>query len=71
MGVNDSSGVNVKVTEGTGVFVGRTVLVTITVGVGAGIAAEQLASVLTLKMIRMDKKSLYVIFDVISFFVII
>jgi hypothetical protein len=55
VGVNDGSGVSVKMDEGTGVFVGMAVLVTFTVEVGAGIAAEQLASVPTLNMIRIDK----------------
>jgi hypothetical protein len=73
VGVNDGSGVNVKVAEGRGVFDGTTVLVAITVGVTTGMTAEHPTSVPALKKFRKDKKSWYVSFDVISFhfFVII
>jgi hypothetical protein len=69
--VADGSGVDVTVADGTNVSVGAIVFVAIAVGVGADMRVEHPAKLLILQITIMDIKSLYVSFDVISFFVLI
>jgi len=73
VGVNDGSGIDVKVADGTGVFVGTSVPIfsTITVGVGVGMNVEHPTMTVTLKIVTKNMKDLCVGFDNVLFSILV